>query len=267
MLIDWFTVGAQIVNFAVLVWLLKRFLYRPVLDALDARERRIAEEIREAERRREEAEAERAGYEERNAILDRDCDALLERARQEADAERHRLMTEAREAAETLRRESERSLRDQTRRLSDEVVRRTRDEVMSLLRRALADLAGAELEEAIADSFVERLRGLDAPARERLAAAVERAEEPVRIRSAFPLPEARRQAIREAAESILPRGTSLNFETADDVLAGIELVAPGEKLAWSLAEYLRTFERRIADLPVETREDSDDAGDATGRAS
>ena len=45
MLIDWFTVGAQALNFLVLVWLLKRFLYQPILDAIDAREKRIAKEL------------------------------------------------------------------------------------------------------------------------------------------------------------------------------------------------------------------------------
>ena len=44
MLIDWFTVVAQVVNFLILVWLLKRFLYKPILDAIDAREKRIAKE-------------------------------------------------------------------------------------------------------------------------------------------------------------------------------------------------------------------------------
>ena len=45
MLIDWFTVSAQVVNFLILVWLLKRFLYRPILNAIDAREKRIAKEL------------------------------------------------------------------------------------------------------------------------------------------------------------------------------------------------------------------------------
>jgi len=42
MLIDWFTVGAQALNFLILVWLMKRFLYKPVLHAIDEREMRIA---------------------------------------------------------------------------------------------------------------------------------------------------------------------------------------------------------------------------------
>ncbi|MGA2191158.1 MAG: F0F1 ATP synthase subunit B, partial [Steroidobacteraceae bacterium] len=44
MLIDWFTVGAQALNFIILVWLLKRYLYKPILNAIDAREKRIAAE-------------------------------------------------------------------------------------------------------------------------------------------------------------------------------------------------------------------------------
>ena len=38
MLIDWFTVGAQALNFVILVWLLKHFLYKPILNAIDVRE-------------------------------------------------------------------------------------------------------------------------------------------------------------------------------------------------------------------------------------
>lgn len=43
MLIDWFTVGAQVLNFVILMWLMKRSLCQPVLDAIDAREDRRAQ--------------------------------------------------------------------------------------------------------------------------------------------------------------------------------------------------------------------------------
>ena len=55
MLIDWFTVAAQAVNFLILVWLLKRFLYKPILGAMDAREQRIASRLRQAETEKAEA--------------------------------------------------------------------------------------------------------------------------------------------------------------------------------------------------------------------
>ena len=59
MLIDWFTVSAQVVNFLILVWLMKRFLYKPILHAIDAREQRIAKKIADADAKRAEAEKER----------------------------------------------------------------------------------------------------------------------------------------------------------------------------------------------------------------
>ena len=59
MLIDWFTVLAQLVNFLILVWLLKRFLYRPILDAIDAREKRIAAELADADAKKDDAEKKR----------------------------------------------------------------------------------------------------------------------------------------------------------------------------------------------------------------
>ena len=45
MSVDWITVIAQIVNFLVLIWLLKKFLYRPILDGIDAREAEITERM------------------------------------------------------------------------------------------------------------------------------------------------------------------------------------------------------------------------------
>ena len=49
MLIDWFTVAAQALNFLILVWLMKRFLYKPILNAIDAREKLIAKELADAD--------------------------------------------------------------------------------------------------------------------------------------------------------------------------------------------------------------------------
>ena len=67
MLIDWFTVVAEVVNFLILMWLLQHFLYQPVLDAIDAREQRIANQMQAAEQAQANAAAERNEYERRPA--------------------------------------------------------------------------------------------------------------------------------------------------------------------------------------------------------
>src|SRR5271165_4865540 len=102
MLIDWFTVGAQVLNFLILVWLLKHFLYKPILNAVDAREKRIAAELADADAKKTEAQKERDEFQHKNEVFDQQRAALLSKATEEATAERQRLLDDARKAADAL---------------------------------------------------------------------------------------------------------------------------------------------------------------------
>ena len=162
MLIDWFTVGAQALNFLILVWLLKRFLYKPILDAIDAREKRIAAELADAAAKKAEAEKERDEFQRKNEEFDQQRAALLSKATDEAKAERQRLLDEARKAADALRAKRQETLR--TERQSLERGHRRAgpsEEVFAIARKALADLATTSLEERMGEVFTRRLRAMD----------------------------------------------------------------------------------------------------------
>ena len=96
MQIDWLTVIAQIVNFLILIWLLKRFLYQPVINAMDRREQRIAERLHNAELREQAAADTRLDYQHKIEALEQDRDALIKQAREAAESERRVLLDEAR---------------------------------------------------------------------------------------------------------------------------------------------------------------------------
>jgi F-type H+-transporting ATPase subunit b len=83
-LIDWFTVGAQALNFLILVWLMKRFLYKPVLAAIDVREKRIAKEIADADAKKADAQKEHDEFQHKNEEFDQQRAALLSKATDEA---------------------------------------------------------------------------------------------------------------------------------------------------------------------------------------
>ena len=103
MLINWFTVIAQAINFLILVWLLKRFLYKPILHAIDEREKGIATQLAEAEAKKAEAQKERDDFQHKNEAFDQERSALLKKATDEANAERQRLLDQARKDADALR--------------------------------------------------------------------------------------------------------------------------------------------------------------------
>lgn len=248
MLIDWFTVGAQALNFLVLVWLMKRFLYQPILNAIDAREKRIEAELADADATKAEALMERDAFQRKSAAFDAQRAALLSQATAEAATEHERLIGAARAAATALTAKRQQALRSEADSLGQALRRRTLQEVLAIARQALADLAGATLEERLVDVFVRRLRGLDDAARNDLVAALADLREPVIVRSAFELPAAQRASIQKALGEIFSMKATICFETAPDLIGGIELSANGQGVAWNISDYLGSMQQRIAEL-------------------
>ena len=200
MLIDWFTTGAQAVNFLVLAWLLKRFLYKPILNAIDTREKRIARELSDAAARQAEAKTERDAFQQKNQEFDAQRTALASQAEAEVKAERERLLEAARADAAAMSLKREETLRDEALSLSQAISRRACQEVFAIARKALGDLATTSLEERLGEVFTRRLREMPGPAKAALAAALHSAPEPARVRSAFELPAGQRAAIQNAPQ-------------------------------------------------------------------
>jgi F-type H+-transporting ATPase subunit b len=248
MLIDWFTVGAQALNFIILVWLLKRFLYKPILNAVDAREKRIAAELADADAKKAEAQKECDDYRHKNEEFDQQRAALLSKVTDEAKAERQRLLDDARRAADALSAKRQEALRSDAQNLNQAIRRRTQQEVFAIARKALTDLATASLEERMTEAFIRRLRTIDGKANEIIAAALKTASEPAVVRSAFDLAEAQRGAIQKALNETFSAEVPARFETAPDLISGIELTTNGQKIAWSLADYLASLEKGVGEL-------------------
>ncbi len=248
MLIDWFTVGAQALNFLVLVWLLKRFLYQPILDAIDAREQRIAKELADADAKKAEAKKERDEFQHKNEAFDQERTALLGKATQEAKAERQRLLDDARQAADALAAKRAEALRNEQRSLNQALSRRAREEVFAITRKALADLATTSLEERMGEVFTRRLREMDGKAKAGLGEALKSASAPGIVRSAFELPAEQRAAIQNALNESFSAEIHLRFETAPDLVSGIELATDGQKVGWSIADYLASLEQGVGEL-------------------
>ena len=248
MLIDWFTVLAQVVNFLILVWLLKRFLYRPILDAIDAREKRIALALADADAKKTEAEQERDAFQHKNEAFDQQRAALLSQATDEAKAERLRLLDAARQESDSLRAKRQEALISEQQSLSEALTRRAREEVFAIARKTLADLAGETLEARMADVFLRRLRELDDAAMAGLKSAFSVSSSPLLVRTAFALPPPQRAAIETALKETLGGEMQVQFETAPDLVSGIEIGSNGHKLAWSIADYLASLGKAVDDL-------------------
>ena len=240
MLIDWFTVGAQLLNFIILVWLMKRFLYQPVLDAIAAREKKIATELADAAAIQTQAQQQKDAFQQKNQAFDEQRAELLQQARDAAKAERECLQTEAREAAEAASAQRAKTLLIDAQHLHADIARHTQQQVFGIARRALGDLAGVDLEQRMCEVFIERLGAVEGSALATLRTALQAVSpaDPALLRSAFALPAPQADAVQAALDDWFGQAVALKFEVAPELVGGIELRAQGQKLAWSISDYL-----------------------------
>lgn len=248
MLIDWFTVSAQALNFLILVWLMKRFLYKPILNAIETREKLITAELADAEAKRNDAKRERDQFTHKNEELDKKRASLLNEAREEAKAERQNLFAVARQEADALLAKRQEALRVDAYNLNHSINIRAKQEVLSIVRKMLFELATESLEERIREVFIRRLRQMDVHAKETMAKAFGTTTSSAIIRSAFDLTVDQRATIQNALNETFLADIPVKYEINPDLISGIELLVNGQSLAWSIADYLSSLEKDITEL-------------------
>ena len=212
MLIDWFTVGAQALNFLILVWLMKRFLYKPILHAIDEREKRIATELANADAKKAEAQKEHDEFKHKNdGVRPAACRAL-----EQSDRTRHRpnandfSMKRGRPPPHLSAKQQE-TLRNEEQTLHQAIRRRTQQEVFAIARKALTDLATVSLEERLGEVFTRRLREMNGKAKEALGEALKTASDPAVVRSTFDLPRTSARPYRtRSTKPFRPKSVSVS---------------------------------------------------------
>lgn len=227
MKIDWFTFAAQIVNFLILVGLLKKVLYGPILNLIQSREESfekqkadLAEKAQENQSLENQLRAQLADLELQKS------DALL-RVHQEVEVERSRLLGQAREEVAKQQAHWNRTLAQQAERVSRELSQRIGTVTLSLIRQTLQDLAGESFETAVVETF---LRQNSAPL-----------EGPYTIITTFELPDSLKTRL-------LVRWPEAQFERSSEGVAGIEVRGCREKLTWSIDAHLEIRRQELEQM-------------------
>lgn len=246
MQIDWFTVIAQIINVLVLVWLLKRFLYTPVMRAMAKREAGIAERLNAAEQRESEAAAEATRYVDLQARLKSDRQAVLEQARLDADAERNVLYEQARKDVDAQRANWQADLAREQEVLRHTLRERGARQVLGTARQVLDQLTGVSLEGQLVSRFIEHLQALPESERTSMSEALANATD-ARIETSFPLEAVQRDAIAAALNETFGDIPGLHFDTTDRFRCGIEMLAGGRRLSWTLDHALDELDAALGD--------------------
>lgn len=255
MQIDWLTVAAQAVNFLILVYLLRRFLYQPVMRAMQRREQAIAQQLLEAESREQVAAREGEHLREQTAAFERERESRMSTVQQEADALRKSLLEEARQEVQASRARWQEELERERRELAQQFRPRAAAALTRAARRILADMADAELEQQLIRAFVRQLESLDHAELGALRKSAHKAGR-LRVITSFEADADTRARIRRAVQHHLleDRETEIDFSHSDSLVCGIEVDTDGRKLGWTVDNHLQALEEELGRAPASAQE-------------
>lgn len=244
MRIDWSTLALQLVNFAILVWLLQRFLYRPVLRVVDARRAAADERYADAAHAAEVAKQQLSDLAAQRAGVAAERAKALERAQEDAERAMTSRRAQAESDAQGLLDEARRALAQEREHVLVEARRTALDLAAELARRVLAEIP----ESVRAQGWLERidghLRSLPPADRAELSDELS-ARRALRVVTAQPmLPEARELWRSRLCESF-GRDVAISFDCDPRLIGGAELRFPRATLSFSVQSTLETLQEEV----------------------
>lgn len=239
-MIDWFTVGAQIINFLILVFLLKRFLYAPIVKAMKEREERVLGRLRQAEEMKANADALATKLASERNELAESRERMLDDARQETEKWRQQAVAGAKAEIEKMRKVWLESLEADQESFMKRLKEKVSDLVFRISEKALLDLADGTLEKRVVDKFIVEFT----EQKGNLFSHEKNSAIPLVISSGFVLSEETQKDLQKAI--ILQNTANMpEFKVKPEIGFGIRMNAGDKKIEWNISRYLKEMEEDV----------------------
>src|ERR1700677_4490843 len=170
MTLSWWTLGIQIVNVVILIWLLGRFFWRPVAAMIEQRRATAQRIVAEAEAKRSEATAALAAIERTRAGFVREREAIMTEAHEAAERERATRLAEVKEEARSLEAAMKTTIAKEKQAVDKAWAERASRLAVDIAERLAARLDGPAVRAAFLDWLVKEIQALPTPARQAAAA-------------------------------------------------------------------------------------------------
>lgn len=235
MSIDWFTTGAQIINFLILVWLLKKLLFKPIIGVMEHREQGLTSRLQQAETEMSKAELLKQEYEKHLEQLRIEKGQVLSQAKQQAETEKAEILQQLNDELQQKKNQFDAELRKQQQQLQPLISQTIAEKSLSLSRKTLASLADQDLEQRIIVHFLRYLSNLPNDEQTKIKQSLKDGSSV--ILTAFKPNIEMRQHLLTWFDDFAP-GAKLKFEQRDYLLSGIALEVGGRSWEWNVDRFL-----------------------------
>ena len=245
MLIDSFTVIAQIINFLILIYLLKRFLFNRIIKIMDEREKQITDQMQDAETAKEEAQKELEEQRRIREELQEKWNEMLAQAKKDAQKKREELVKDARSKIDEEQKNWREAISKQRTAFLRDLRHLSCEQVCQISRKVLADLAGEKLENQLIENFLIQLGKLSKEEKDDFIRFINKDERKIWVDSSFQLTREKESGIRKTLEEIIGDKVEINFKVSPKLICGIETRTEGKKISWNIENYLDGLEEQL----------------------
>lgn len=247
MSIDWFTLIAQIFNLLILLFLLRKFLYLPVLEAVEARQKLIREELKKAEDSRIKAQKAEEQCLQKSLEIERQKQQILADVQREAEKLKANLAEEAENQYHQAKAEWKQRLQSEQKNFDNALQKMVAKHFNRFAEKAMRQMADTELNELITGQFITKIKELPDNEKKQLQAGFQKQKKIV-VQTAQPLSFELYQQIENVlrSECDIAENAKLQYEVNPDIIGGIILQSGEYMTQWSLDLYLREFKQTMA---------------------
>jgi len=239
--LSWSTFLLEMINFLVLVWILKHFLYQPVLKVIARRRGEIDEQLDESRRLEAEAEQLKSDYENRLEDWEKERQRLRDELMKELETQRAQQL-EALKAE--LSDEREKARVAESRRQADaarETEQQALQQAAQFAARLLGQAAGPELEARLTDIMLDELERISDKRADAIGKQWGNPPTAIRVESAFSLGEERQRQLETQLKALLDLDLPVNFEQNPELLAGLQVTVGAWVMQVNLRDELKGF--------------------------
>ena len=247
--LSWSTFVLEIINFLVLVWILKRFLYKPVMDVIARRRSEIEKTRAEAAQLQADAQKLQQQYEGRVEEWNAERQQAREALNSELETERTRrieaLQGELEKKKEQAMVAEERRLRDELQRIEETAMTQS----AQFASRLLSTVAGAETETRLVQFLIGELANLPAERVQQLREHHGSTIDQVVVVSAFELGDEERSALEQAMTELIGEQHPVRFDQDPELIGGVRITIGAWVLGFNLADELKGLTQLAIEEP------------------
>jgi len=245
MLIDSFTIIAQIINFLILIYLLKRFLFNRIIKIMDEREKQITDQMQDAKTAKVTAQKELDEQQRIREELQEKWNEMLAQAKKDAQKKREELVKDARSKIDEEQKNWREAILKQRTAFLRDLRHLSCEQVCQMSRKVLSDLAGEKLENQLIENFLIQLGKLSKEEKNDFIRFINKDERKIWVDSSFQLTREKESEIRKILEKIIGDKVEINFKVSPKLICGIETRTEGKKISWNIENYLDGLEEQL----------------------